>query len=610
MPRDTLDAQSADLPTQAGVYLFKDKKGKVLYVGKAKNLRSRVRQYVLGNDERFMVPFLVSRAHTVEVIVVMGEKEALLLENTLIKEHRPKYNVKLRDDSAYLRLRIDPRANWPRFVLVRRFAKDRARYFGPYHSASRARATLAFVERNFPLRTCTDAVLRSRSRPCLLHQMGRCGAPCVGLVDRETYGQSVEEAMWFLEGRSGPLEKRLKERMMAAAEDERFEEAARLRDLLHDIQATLQQQNVVRADGGDRDVWGLFREGSRGVVSVLPVRGGQVGEPTATVLDGISGDDADLLSSLVNQSYDDAIPPEVLLPVELPDAEALSDVLSERQGRKVRVYTPQRGAKVRLVELAQANAKVRYEREHDEDSRREAALERLAELLSLPGPPRRIECFDNSNLGGEQPVAAMSVLIDGKPDRAEYRRYKIKTVIGADDFASMREIVGRRARRALEERGPPLPDLLVVDGGRGQLNAALAALHDAGVHHQPIIGISKPRTDHKKGNRAATDRLILPEIKDPLRLRPHDPALRLVQHARDEVHRHAIEYHRKTRRKDTLTSVLDGIEGIGPARRKALLATLGSARAVAEADVETLAAVEGVGPKTAERIHAALHPEG
>jgi len=608
MPKAVLERISSELPTQPGVYLFKNKKGRVLYVGKAKNLRSRVRQYILGQDERFMVPFLVSRSHDIEVVVVQSEKEALLLENTLIKEHRPKYNVKLRDDSAFLRLRIDPKSNWPMFTLVRRFGRDKARYFGPYHSASRARQTLEFVQRNFPLRTCSDSVLRSRTRPCLLHQMGRCAAPCVDLVSRDEYAVLVEEAMWFLDGKRGPLKKRLKQRMLAAAEAERFEEAARVRDLIVSIDKTLEDQNMVEAGHTNRDVWGLFREGNKGVISILPVREGHVGQPTTTVLDSLSGDDADLLSSLLNQSYDDGIPPEILIPVPLGDADALSDVLSERQGRKIKVLHPQRGSKVRMVEMANANAKVRFEREHSEEARREAAMERLQDLLKLPTLPRRIECFDNSNIGGEFPVAAMSVLIDGKPDRAEYRRYKIKTVVGADDFGSMREIITRRAKRAIEGTGAAFPDLLVVDGGRGQLNAALSALTDLGVHNQPIIGISKPRTDKKKGHRQATDRFVLPHIKDPMRLPPHDPALRLVQYARDEVHKHAITYHRKVRRKETLASVLEGIEGVGPARRKALLSTLGSAASVAMADEETLAAVPGIGPAMARTIYSALHP--
>ncbi|MFT6146618.1 MAG: excinuclease ABC subunit C [Myxococcota bacterium] len=599
---------SLDLPTGPGVYLFKNKKGKVLYIGKAKNLKSRVRQYILGQDERFMVPFLVARSHDIEVIVVDSEKEALLLENTLIKEHRPKYNIKLRDDSAFLRMRINPKDPWPMFKLVRRFGRDKAKYFGPYHSASRARQTLEFVQRNFPLRTCSDAVLRSRSRPCLLHQMGRCAAPCVDLVSREEYAKLVEEAMWFLDGKTGPLKKRLKARMMAAAEAERFEEAARLRDLLVSIDKTLEAQNVVEAGDTNRDVWGLYREGSRGVVSIVPVREGHVSQPVSTVFDNLTGDDNELFSSLLNQTYDDGIPPEILIPITLDDAEVLSDVLSERQGSKVRVHTPLRGSKVRLVEMAMANAKVRFEREHDEESRRESAMESLQDILKLPTLPRRIECFDNSNLAGNQPVAAMSVLIDGKPDRAEYRRYRIKTVVGADDYASMREILFRRVKRALEGTGAPLPDLLVVDGGRGQLTAAMAALHDLGVHDQPIIGISKPRTDRKKGDRGSTDRLVLPHIKDPIRLAPHDPALRLVQYARDEVHKHAITYHRQVRRKETLASVLEGIEGVGPSRRKALLSTLGSASAVALADTETLAAVPGIGPGMAETIYRALHP--
>jgi excinuclease ABC subunit C len=609
MARASLDEKARTLPTSPGVYLFRDRRGKVIYVGKAINLRARVRQYLAGADERFMVPFLVRAAHDVDCVVVDSEKEALLLENTLIKEHRPRYNTKLVDDSNFLHLRLDRRTPWPTYDLVRRIGSDKARYFGPFHSASRARATLAFVQRSFPLRTCTDAVLRSRRRPCLLHQMGRCAAPCVGLVDEPAYERIVEESTWFLEGKTGPLVARLKERMRTAADELRFEDAARVRDLIASIEATLERQKVVASDLADRDVWGLYREGSRGAVAILPVREGRMAEPRTFLVDDLVGDDGEALSSLVNAAYPhDDVPAQILLPTLPADADALSDVLTERSGRRVKVATPRRGDKVRLVELATENAKTRFLREHDADARLRAGLARLAELLDLPAPPTRIECFDNSNIGGAQPVASMTVLIDGKPNRAEYRRYRVKTVVGADDFATMKEILGRRVRRALDGRGAPLPDLLVVDGGRGQLASARAALAELGVTNQPIVGLSKPRTEHARGELDATDKIVRHDRKDPIRLSPHDPALRILQHVRDEAHKHAISYHRVVRNRETLVSVLDAVPGVGPTRRRALLQALGSARAVADADVDVLAAVDGIGPALAGRIVAALNP--
>jgi excinuclease ABC subunit C len=602
-----LEARAAALPQSSGVYLFKDKRGRVIYVGKANNLRVRVRQYLSGHDERDMVPFLVQHAVDVEVVVTHTEKEALLLENTLIKKHRPRFNAKLRDDSNFLHLRVDPRAPWPRYDLVRRIKDDGARYFGPYTSASKARSMLAFLGRVFPLRTCSDSVLKSRRRPCLLHQMGRCSAPCVGLVDREEYGGFLQGSMHLLEGKHGLAIQHLHHRMEAAAEALEFEKAARLRDLAQSIQVSVERQQVVDRDLGDRDVWGLYREGRRGAFAVVPVREGLMTEPRAALFEH-GDEDPELLSSLLNTTYtgDAPIPAEILVPV-LPDSvEALTDVLSERRGSKVHIRAPQRGDKVRLVELAAENARMRYLRETDESSRHELAMKELAEVLELAEPPHRIECFDNSNLQGTNPVAAMAVLLDGKPARAEYRRYRVKTVVGADDYATMREIIERRFRRAIDEG--LRPDLLVVDGGKGQLAVAVAALQDLGLHDQPVCGIAKPRTEHRRGEKDATDKIFLPNRKEPLKLGAGHPALRILQHVRDEVHRHAVRYHRQVRNRETLSSVLEEIPGVGPARRKALLRELGSVESVADASVEVLAGVSGIGPELARTIHEALHP--
>lgn len=602
---DELATRAATLPTQAGVYLFVDRRGKVLYVGKAVNLRARVKQYLQGHDERQMVPFLVSRAVDVQVVVVDTEKEALLLENTLIKKHRPPFNAKLRDDSNFLHLRVDRTKAWPTFDLVRRIKADGARYFGPYHSASKARATLAFVHRAFPARTCTDAVLQSRKRPCLLHQMGRCLAPCVGLVDAAAYDEVVDDAIAFLEGKSALAVRSLERRMRDHAERLEFEQAARLRDLVTSIRQSVERQKMVDADLQDRDVWGLWREGRQGAFVVMPVREGMMGEPRAGSFEAGEPDD-ELLSSLLNTVYDGTlVPRQVLLPAAPAHQAALAEVLAERRGGKVELLVPKIGDKARLVELATENAKVRYHAKTDAEARHRNAMEALAEALELPAPPHRMECYDNSNLQGDAPVAARSVFLDGRPARAEYRRYRIKTVVGADDYASMRELVTRRFRRVLDGT-EPAPDLLVVDGGKGQVAVAVAALQDLGFHDQPVVGIAKPRTEHGRGDRDATDKLVLPHRKDPLRLPRNHPGLRILQHLRDEVHDHAVKYHRKVRSEERLASVLDEIPGIGPARRTALLRALGSVEAVADADHETLAAVPGIGPAVAATIRAAF----
>lgn len=605
----TLDQIARELPTEPGVYLFKDADGVVLYVGKAANLRARVRQYLSGTDERHMVPFLVHNAHDVEVVRTRTDKEALILENTLIKQHRPKYNTKLRDDKNFLHLRLSRRRKWPRYQLVRQIRDDGARYFGPFHSATHARRTLAVVQRHFPLRTCTDAVLNSRTRACLLHQMGRCVAPCVGKVDKAEYDALIDRSFLFLEGRSDELVRDLEARMMEAAEDLRFEEAARLRDQIGSIRATTERQHVVDTKLGNRDVWGLFREGDAGVVAVVPVREGMMGEPATSHFEGRAESDGELLSSVINSHYADGgdLPREVLVPCLPPDAETLVEVLSERRGGKVLLHQPQRGDKARLVELAAENARSRFTAANDEDSRRSAALESIAVALDLAEPPWRMECFDNSNFQGDNPVAAMAVFSGGRPDRPRYRRYRIKTVVGADDFASMREIILRRMRRAQAE--DDAPDLLVIDGGRGQLNAALDALAELGITDQPIVGISKPRTERRRGERNAQDKLILPDREEPVVLPEHHPGLRMLQYLRDQTHDTAIRYHRDRRRKSSLASVLEALPGVGPTRRTRLLRVLGSARAVAEADVETLMTVPGIGRAVAEQIHAAFRPD-
>lgn len=601
-----LDELAAALPTGSGVYLWKDRRGKVLYVGKAVNLRARVKQYLSGQDGRTMVPFLVGRATDLEVVLTRTEKEALLLENTLIKKHRPRFNVKLRDDSNFLHLRLDLEEGWPRYRLVRSFGGDGARYFGPYASAQKARQTLTHLQRLFPLRTCTDATLRSRKRPCILHQMGRCVAPCVGLVDEASYRALAEESTALLEGRTRGVLASLEARMHAAAAREAYEEAARLRDLMGSIRATVEQQQVVDPRLSDRDVWGLHRDGYTVGISVVPVREGVMTEPQGRVVVGVVEEDAELLSSALNSAYEPGtpIPDEILVPVLPADHLALEELLSERRGRKVHIRRPERGAKVGLLELAERNARLRLEQQSDERTRRREALQAVADLLGLPEPPGRMECFDNSHLGGTNPVSAMAVFVEGRPAREHYRRYKTKHAEGGDDYGAMREVLQRRLQRGIAEED--LPDLLVIDGGKGQVGVAVAVVEDLGLHGLPVVGISKPRTEHARGERAATDKLVLPHIKDPIRARPDHPGLRLLQHLRDETHDHAVGYQRQVRRKATLSSALEEIPGVGPARRRALLRELGSLKGVMAADVDALAAVSGIGPELAARIRQAL----
>ena len=605
-----LNARAAELPTSPGVYLFKSARGRVLYVGKANNLRARVRQYLSGQDGRIMVPFLVRDAHSIDVVLTTTEKEALLLENTLIKKHRPRFNVRLRDDSSFLHLRLDLSERWPRYRLVRRIKADGARYFGPFASAQKARQTLTYLQRAYPLRTCTDHVLRTRKRPCILHGMGRCAAPCVGLVDAPTYQQLAEQSTAMLDGRSQEAIRGLTTRMQQSAENEAFEEAARLRDMIRSIQQTVERQHVIDTRLGDRDVWGLHRDGFTVGLSVLPVREGAMGEPLSRVARGVVGDDAELLSSVLNTHYvaGTTIPAEILIPTLPEDADALEAVLTERRGRRVHLRRPERGDKARLVELAAKNAALALQHQTSLAARTADALSRVAALAGLREAPHRIECFDNSHLGGANPVAAMAVFLDGRPAKDAYRRYRIKTATDGDDYGAMREILGRRFVRGLREG--ELPDLVLIDGGRGQVAAAVAAAKDAGCPEVRIIGISKPRTEHARGQRHATDKIVVPEHKDPLRLPAHDPGLRLLQHLRDETHNHAVRYQRKVRSKDAFRTALEEVPGIGPERRRALLKHLGSLEAVLDADEATLAAVPGIGAAVAKAIREAVGGEG
>jgi excinuclease ABC subunit C len=613
-----LHAEAEALPADPGVYLFKDARGEVLYVGKAVNLRARVRQYLRGQDERAMVPFLVQAAAHVEAVVVRTEKEALILENTLIKKHRPRYNVKLVDDSSFLHLQIQPGGFWPRYRLVRHVdrAQGRARHFGPFTSASRGRATLEFLSRRFPLRTCDDRELRARQRPCLMHQMGRCLAPCVGLCTPAEYAEVVDQSLLFLSGRSEDLLRRLRAQMEAQAEALDFEKAARTRDLIKAITSSIERQSAADGDQGSRDAWGLARAADGGVLALLPVRQGMMHEAVLVPFSDQPDEDGALLSTLLNTWYEEGgdIPPEIVLPVDVPDQRALSELLGERRGGAVRVRVPQRGEKVRLIEIAQQNARAALQQRLSTAERHEAALQELQRVCLLPGPPRRMECFDNSNLQGTDPVAAMAVFIDGQPSRAHYRRYRIKTVVGADDFASMAEVLTRRVRRGVAEGD--LPDLLVVDGGKGQLNAVLAVLAELGFRDQrspddgrpalPVVGIVKPRTERARGDREATDRVVLPHAKDPIRLPPNSPGLRLLQALRDQTHDTAVRYHRQTRQRRTLHSALDELPGVGPVRRKALLEHFGSADAVMAATEAELARAPGIGPAFAKKLWEVL----
>ncbi len=601
----------ADLPTGPGVYLMKDRHGEVLYVGKAVNLRARVRSYFAGGDDgRPRIPHLMARVADVEVVVTGSEREALIVESTLIRKFQPRFNVLLKDDKTWLSVRIDEREAWPRVRLVRRWRDDGARYFGPYFNGVRAREVERLIRSAFRLRTCTDAVFRQHNRrPCIQYNMGNCVAPCVGYVDEPTYAGLVREVTALLGGDNRALIRDLTARMQRAAEELRFEEAAALRDRIRTAEKVAEKQRVQRAAGDDQDVWGLHRVGDVVTVALLPVRGGQVEDPQAFTFHGVLEDDEAVLEQVVLQLLGKGVAPapEVLLPASLRDVDTVAELLGEAAGRRVRVHVPQRGAKVQLVQLANHNARTR----HAAAATRRELLERgtleLKERLHLRELPRRIECFDISHLGGHDTVASMVVLEDGEPRKRGYRSFTVRDLDQPDDYAAMRQVMERRLRRV--EQGWRLPDLLLVDGGKGQLNAARAAAADVGLE-VPLAALAKPDAGELERQPDATDKVFLPGRKNPVRLSPHAPALHLLQRVRDEAHRFAVSHQRRRRKRRTLTSALDDIPGVGPARRKALLRHFGSVRAVRDAEAHEIAEVDGVGEALAEAIREHLAGDG
>jgi len=586
------------IPAAAGVYLLKDRHGKVIYVGKAVNLRARVRSYLRGGDERSQVRFLVGRLADFETLVTANEKEALILENNLIKQYRPRYNIRLKDDKSYVSVKVTIRDPWPRVLVTRRIVKDGSRYFGPFHHASAVRETLDTIRKVFPLRTCSDPVFRNRSRPCIEYDIKRCLGPCVLPVERAAYEEHLTQAMLLLEGRNREVVSALTRRMQEAAAAERFEEAARLRDQLRAIEMTQERQQVVDHWGGDQDVFGLYREGGSIEAQVLFVRSGKLVANQAYSFDDWEFSDGEVLEAILTQFYqarERDVPDEILLATAISDTEVRAEYLSERRGKKVAILVPQRGDKLRLVEMAQANARQSFV------ERRAAAAEgarQVADLqrrLRLRTPPRRIECVDIATFQGGETVGALVAFDNGVPWKDGYRRFRIRTVDGTDDFASVAEVLRRRFRE--REDAPPPPDLLVIDGGPGQLAAAQAVLNELGLGSLPVVGLAKERVERDpraKEIARRPERVFVPGRKNPIVLRPNSTALFLLQRARDEAHRFANTYHRKLRGRAGLASPLDAVAGVGPRRRRALLRHFGSLRRLREASVEEIAAVPGI----------------
>jgi len=609
----SLEDKIRHLPASPGVYLMRDAGGTIIYIGKARNLRQRVRSYFgASGDSRYQVKFLLARVADLEVMLTDTEKEALLLENTLIKQHHPRYNLDLKDDKTYFSLRLDPAEEFPRFTIVRKVPRDAARYFGPYASASAAREVLRQITRMFPLRHYPLKSCTARRRPCLYHQIGQCSAPCHGLITTTDYATLAEGAMLFLEGRSRQLVAEFKRRMQQAADDLRFEEAARWRNLLRSIEVTVEKQKVVM-QGGDSDVVGFFRDTTRLELALLFIRGGVL---TGSRLFSLAWEleDREGLAAFLTQYYsaDNFIPQEILLPLEIEEAGALAELLSENGGRKVTIARPLRGTKRELVELAGKNAAAALRERDEKSASAQVVLGDLRQRLHLTRLPHRIECYDISTIQGRHSVGSGVAFSDGRPDKAHYRRYRIRHVRGQDDFAMLAEVFARRFRpEKVQTDG--LPDLVVVDGGIGQLNSTLAIIRELGLEGSfDLVSLAKGRTTRDAESptvEKSAERVFLPGRRNPVVLRQNSAPLLLLAAIRNEAHRFAIEYHRTLRGKEGIASGVEQIPGIGPKRATALLRHFGSLKRLKEAGVEEIAAVEGMNRATAEKLHAALHGE-
>jgi excinuclease ABC subunit C len=602
----------AGLPTSAGVYLMRDKAGKVIYVGKAKDLRARVRAYFNNSDERSQIQFLVRRVEDIETLVTRNDKEALILENNLIKQYKPRYNIRLKDDKSYLSIKVTTQHDWPRILATRKIVKDGNRYFGPYSSAVAARETIDVIEKHFLLRNCTDHNFRNRSRPCLQYQIKRCMAPCVLPVAQDVYREQVRQAMLFIEGKQQELIAELKQRMREKSEALEYENAARIRDQIQAVETTLEKQRMVAHWGSDQDIFGFYREGGFIEVQVLLVRQGKLTANQSYSLEDTAFPDDEIMAALLTQFYQGQrfIPDEILLPVALEDSVVRADYLSERKGKRMTILCPQRGDKRRLVEMAEENARQSFAERHDREKIHERTLRELQTQLRLKNYPQRIECFDISTIHGAHAVGSMVTFIGGEADKNLFRHFRIRTIdasSGGDDFGMMLEMLKRRFSRGQEEAD--LPDLIVVDGGKGQLAMALLAMNEIGIDGVDAVGLAKMRVQAAPRSaeiEKTEERVFLPGQSNPVILKRNSNALFMLQRVRDQAHRFAITHHRKLRSKQTLFSALDRIPGIGGARKRALLRAFGSVQRIEQASLAELAAVPMMSERLAEEVLTAL----
>jgi excinuclease ABC subunit C len=614
--QERVKEQLKTLPAKPGVYLFRDERGEVLYIGKAKSLRSRVRSYFQRTqDGRAQIQQLPSRVESIEVIVTGSEVEALHLEQNLVKRHRPPFNVRLRDDKSFPYIAVTVEDEYPRVMFTRERHRPGVWYFGPYANAKKVRETLDVLNRVFPYRPCEGPKPgRHSGIPCLDYHIDRCLAPCVGYVSKEDYRAIIDGVIEFLSGDVRPIQRELEQKMNEAAREERFEDAARYRNRLFAVQHLVERQAVERQSVGTVDVIGFATEGDRAVVQIFPLRGGKMVDRHSFHLENVAGQDVTtVLESFGLEYYGSApsVPPQIVVPRDAGDLSALAELLSEKRGARVEVRAAERGEKRRLQQLADENARQALVSEQaateQQRARRVEALEELREALNLESLPIRIECFDISHAMGQDPVGSMVVFQDARPRKADYRKFGIKEAgDDPDDFAAMAEVISRRFARLSDGTGDnhdasfaTTPNLVVIDGGKGQLSAALAAMQAYELPRVAVIALAK-----------RIEEVFVPGRSDPIVLSRHNPGLQLLQRIRDEAHRFALDFHRQRRETRGFASIFDDLDGVGPARRRALLNHFGSVDEMLAATPEELEGVPGVPAKTARSIYAQLHKTG
>lgn len=607
MKDDNLSLKLKNLPDAPGVYLFRDKERKIIYIGKAKSLRNRVRTYFqAGQRHDTKTARLVSVIDDFDLLVTDSEIEAMILEANLVKEHKPRYNVNLKDDKHFPYIKVTVNEPFPRILVVRRLAKDGARYFGPFTSAKGMRKTIKFLSNLFRIRSCNLTIPHPSGRlqkVCLDYHIGRCGGPCEGLQTEKEYRRQVESVLMYLSGKSETLISELKKQMESHSRRMKFEEAGRVRDQITALESVRQKQKVDAGVVIDRDIIAFAREASDTVAVVLQIREGiLIGRQDFQLASEAEETDEEVLSSFVRQYYNNQpnLPDNIYLPLAIPDAPLIARWLSEVREKKVTVHTPLKGEKLRLVDMAAANARLLLDelliQKKAFKERLSGAVQALKSDLRMEHSPRTIACVDISNTGATDAVGSLVYFDNGKPRKSEYRHFKIKEIKGQDDFAMMREVVGRYFYRLKQEKKEP-PDLLVVDGGKGQLNSVLKELASLGFTHQQILGLAK-----------RLEEVYLPGNPEPLTIPKSSPGLALLKRLRDEAHRFAVEYNRHVRSRRTIKSALDALEGIGPKRRDLLLKQFGSVKGIKDASLTDLLAVKGLPKGLAEKIHRTYHP--